>query len=61
MRKRLLSNDTVKTAVKLLAAFQLGEVCEILVGQGKPLRGGVLSLDMGEGEAEADEFADETC
>jgi hypothetical protein len=57
----LLSNDTVTIAVKLLAAFRVGEVCEILAGQGKPLRGCALSLDMGEGEAEADEFADETC
>jgi hypothetical protein len=57
----LLSNDTVTIAVKLLAAFRVGEVCEILVGQGKPLRGCALSLDRSEGEAEAGEFADETC
>jgi hypothetical protein len=57
----LLSNATVTIAVKLLAAFRVGEACEILVGPGKPLRGCALTLDKSEGEAEADEFADETC
>ena len=60
MSKRLLSNDTVTIAVTLLASVQVGEACEIVVGQGNPLRGCTLTLDKSEGEAEADDFADET-
>jgi molybdopterin/thiamine biosynthesis adenylyltransferase len=42
------------------AAFQVAEVCKILVGQGETLRGRALMIDMSEGDVEAVEFADET-
>ena len=42
------------------AAFQVAEVCKIITGQGKPLRGRALMLDMSEGEAEAVELVDES-
>jgi molybdopterin/thiamine biosynthesis adenylyltransferase len=41
------------------AAFQVAEVCKILTGQGAPLRGRALMLDMSEGEAEAIDLADD--
>jgi len=59
MSKRWLSDDTVAIDLKSLAAGRAGEVCEILFGQGKPLRGRARSLDVSEGEAEAVEFVDE--
>jgi molybdopterin/thiamine biosynthesis adenylyltransferase len=42
------------------AAFQVAEVCKIIAGQGRPLRGRALMLDMSEGEVEAIEFVDES-
>jgi molybdopterin/thiamine biosynthesis adenylyltransferase len=41
------------------AAFQIAEVCKIIAGQGKPLRGRALMLDMSEGDVEVVAFADE--
>ncbi len=41
------------------AAFQVAEVCKILVGQGAPLRGRALMIDMSEGEVEAIALADD--
>lgn len=41
------------------AAFQVAEVCKILVGRGAPLRGRALMIDMSEGEVEAIALSDE--
>ncbi|MDR3421343.1 MAG: ThiF family adenylyltransferase [Xanthobacteraceae bacterium] len=40
------------------AAFQVAEVCKIITGQGAPLRGRALMLDMCEGDVEIVGFAD---
>ena len=43
-----------------VAAFQVAEVCKIVAGQGNPMRGRALMLDMCEGDVEVVAFAEES-
>lgn len=51
-----LGNPSFTPAV--VAAFEVAEVCKILIAQGEPLRGRVLMLDLREGSVDEIRFAE---